>query len=141
MLLIKAPVRVDKWGSGEFGAPRRNGKGRYAHKGIDYAAEHGSIVLSPVRGRVNRLGWCYATSGPKSEYRLIEIETDDAMIRFLYLRPLVEAGQKINTGDELGVVQDLSKIYQGIKNHCHIDVRVNGSNIDPNNYLLQIGFK
>jgi murein DD-endopeptidase MepM/ murein hydrolase activator NlpD len=137
MLLIKAPVRYDNWGSGEFGAPRKNVDRRYQHKGVDYAAQAGSVVVSPINGRVSRLGYCYATAGPRAEYRLIEVIDElGAAVRFLYLRPIVEVGQKIAIGDEIGAVQDLSKIYTGIKNHCHIDVHYNGSFIDPDRYLF-----
>lgn len=137
MLLIKAPVRYDSWGCGEFGAPRKSGDRRYQHKGVDYAAQAGSVVVSPLAGRVSRLGYCYATTGLRAEYRLIEIIDElGATVRFLYLRPLVEVGQKIAIGDEIGAVQDLSKIYTGMKNHCHIDIKYNGSFIDPERYLF-----
>jgi murein DD-endopeptidase MepM/ murein hydrolase activator NlpD len=109
---------ADAWGSGHFRAPR----GERRHKGIDFLAAVGDPVTSPVDGHVRRIGWCY---GDDPHYRLVEIETDGAHVRILYVEPSVEAGSAVNRGDLIGHAQDISARYdQGMQNHVHLEMRL-----------------
>ena len=132
MITIIAPQRAtDRHGSGRYGARR----GTRLHMGIDYAAWPGSLVCSATDGIVTRIGQCYAELD-KALYRLIEIERQDgALIRYLYLSPHVNAGQKIKRGQVIGSAQDLRTIYEGITPHVHVDVKIGGKFVDPDIYF------
>ena len=114
------PLRgADPHGSGAFAAPR----GGKRHKGTDYAFTPGSNVLSPVDGTVTRIGWAYSNS----EYRLIEIISHGGALlwRFLYVDPIVKAGDKIIMDQTIGTAQQISKRYgSGMIDHVHVEVNV-----------------
>lgn len=122
---------VDCFGSGEFGASR---EGR-PHRGVDYAALPGSIILSPFDCTVNRIGYPYADKS-RREYKLIELIIDaQTRCKIMYIDALVKPGDKIRTGDKLGIVQDLDKIYKGITPHFHLEIIVEGVHVDPEAWL------
>jgi len=111
---------VDGKGSGAFAAPR----GGKRHKGTDYVFASGDEVKSPVKGIITRLGWAYANS----EFRLIEILSHKGSLlwRFLYVDPIVKAGDKIIEGQTIGTAQKISKRYGSeMKDHVHVEVNVN----------------
>jgi len=49
--------KSDKWGKGDFGAPR----GTRKHNGIDIVTQLGTPILSPVEGKVIRVAYPYAS--------------------------------------------------------------------------------
>jgi murein DD-endopeptidase MepM/ murein hydrolase activator NlpD len=116
------PLRgVDAEGSGAFAAKRGSKK----HKGVDYAFEPGEEVRSPISGIVTRLGWAYISA----PYRLIEIQgpSEAIMWRFLYVDPIVEAGDDIAEGQTIGTAQKISDRYgEKMTDHVHVEV-----NVDP----------
>ena len=121
--MISAPVvpfRVrgsDAWGSGDWRAPR----GDRLHAGLDCVAAPGDPVYSPCSGVV-RLGWCYRDD---PRYRLVEITGDDLIVRVLYVEPMVEDGDEVDSIKRIGSVQDIATKYgQGMTNHIHLDVRL-----------------
>ncbi|MHC4302516.1 MAG: M23 family metallopeptidase [Planctomycetota bacterium] len=114
-------IRVDSEGDGHFAEPR----GAHRHKGADYLFEEGEAVTSPVDGIVLRIGWAY-----KSEpYRLVEILSHKGYIlwRFLYIEPVVKAGDKVKRDQLLGYAQAISNKYgDEMRDHVHVEM-----NIDP----------
>jgi len=122
MLTARLPLRgCDAYGSGSYDAPR----GLHRHHGIDYACVPGSEILSPVNGKVSKLGWPYSGA----DFRYVEVAYSDKgyRARFFYIEPLVNVGDHINKGDPLGISQDLSTRYVrtsngGIRNHTHVEV-------------------
>ena len=122
MLTARLPLRgVDAYGSGAYQAPR----GLHRHHGIDYACLPGSEILSPVNGKVTKLGWPYS----QSNFRYVEVTYSDKSYRarFFYIEPLVKVGDQINKGDPLGISQDLSTRFVktsngGMVNHIHTEV-------------------
>ncbi len=69
-LKVICPKRTpDAFGSGDFGASRDGGA--RTHNGQDYSAVPGSTVLSPVAGKVMKLGYPY---GDDLSYRYVEIK-------------------------------------------------------------------
>jgi hypothetical protein len=78
-----------------------------------------------VDGLVLRIGWAY-----KDEpYRLVEILTHKGYLlwRFLYIDPVVKAGDKIKRDQLLGHAQAVSNKYgPAMQDHVHVEM-----NIDP----------
>lgn len=115
-------VRMDGAGSGDFASSR----GGRLHKGVDFEFAYNEEVPSPVTGTVVRIGHCYADD---LSYRLVEILTHNqlALVRLLYVRPLVGKNQFVNEGDIIGTAQNIAARHgPPMKNHVHIEV-----NIDP----------
>lgn len=114
--LVTSQRKMDGFGSGAFKSPRGSRK----HKGIDYAAWPGSLVLSLVAGKVTKLGYPYADN---LSFRYVEVTTRlNRRWRFFYVSPSVEVGDTIKINDLLGSVQDLEPRYRGITPHIHLEV-------------------
>ena len=108
---------TDKYGSGEFGAPR----GDHTHRGVDIAAAPGSIVLSPVMGEVTKHGYPY---GDDLSFRYIEVtDAKGYRVRLFYIEPMVPVGGKVGIGLQVGKVQSLQPRYPGITDHVHVEVK------------------
>ena len=117
----------DKFGGGHFGASR----GSRTHKGIDYAAPVGSVVLAPVGGVVTKIGYPYADD---TSYRYVEITSGrDRRHRVFYVLPLrLQVGDEVGVGDPIGTAQDLEPRYPGITPHIHYEVMTaSGSFLNP----------
>jgi murein DD-endopeptidase MepM/ murein hydrolase activator NlpD len=114
-------LRSDSEGDGAF-ASRRGGK---RHKGADFEFEPDETVRSPISGLVTRVGLPYEDA----PYRLIEILSHKGYLlwRFLYVKPSVKAGDRIEVDQTIGTAQDISKRYSGkMIPHVHVEI-----NIDP----------
>ena len=132
MIQIIPPQRTsDKHGSGHFGASRGSRK----HNGVDLACYPGSYVTSHVDGEVTKLGYPYAKH---LEYRYVEI-TDHAKLkhRFFYIAPFLEEGDHVVAGSIIGASQELGRLYDGITEHIHYEIKDQAGNyINPNDYLI-----
>ena len=134
MITIRPPTRgTDKWGSGAYRASRGDRK----HNGIDIACYAGSVILSPHYGTVSKIGYPYDPNDPKKGHlRYVQVtERGGFLCRYFYVLPDVKVGDQIMTGDELGVAQGLSNIYEGITDHIHYEVKLNGVFVNPDEYL------
>lgn len=130
MIVLQAEERgCDKWGCGHYGASR----GGRTHRGIDFKADAGQILLSTAMGVVTKLGYPY---GDDLSYRYVQL-TDGAgyEIRYFYIEPMVELGDRIKLMDQLGEVQDLGKRYNNMTNHVHIEIKKDGEYYDPERYF------
>jgi len=131
--MIKPPMRLrDAHGAGYFGAPRGDRK----HNGVDLSCYPDSKVLSICRGRITKFGYPYANH---LEYRYVEV-TDAEGLRYRYFyvypNPNLIMGGKVLVGDVLGLVQDLTKIYPGITNHVHFEIKDKDNEyIDPTDFI------
>jgi murein DD-endopeptidase MepM/ murein hydrolase activator NlpD len=129
MIRSISPVRkADEYGSGLFGASR----GKRTHSGIDYAMYPGSQVLSPVTGRVTKLGYTYSDD---LRYRYVQI-TDEHQYqhRFFYVEPRVLPNSAVLKGEVIGISQKLGSRYPRITEHVHYEIKKNGEFIDPDLY-------
>ena len=130
MIILQAEERgCDEWGCGNYGASRGNRK----HKGMDFKAESGQILLSTVVGEVSKLGYPYSDD---LDYRYVQV-TDAAGydIRFFYIDPSIRLGDKVMLLDPLGEVQDLSNRYPEMTNHVHIEIKKGGRFYNPEAYF------
>ena len=109
---------IDGGGDGAFGASR----GSRLHAGRDYLANPGCDIGSPAEGRVGRIGQCYPDD---PTYKLVEIQHDRAVVRVLYVDPIVSPGAVVLPGQTIGYAQDIAARYGGgMQNHVHLDVRL-----------------
>ncbi len=121
---------TDKQGSGAWLASRGNRK----HLGEDIICNELEEITSHVAGFVSKIGYPYNPSNiDKGHLRYIEVtDKNKSKVRYFYLFPTVEKGQKILKGDILGISQDLTKIYNGITQHYHLEVI---AYLQPTKYL------
>jgi len=140
MLFVKTPRRgVDHYGSGAYLASR----GGRLHNGVDFAAFPGSDCLSLTAGKVTKIGFPYrydAANPEKAKYRYVEVTFLEKRLRYFYLNPAVSLGDRVNAGDVLGAVQDLSITYKEITPHVHFEIKDGSGNfIDPDIYIASLG--
>jgi murein DD-endopeptidase MepM/ murein hydrolase activator NlpD len=150
--VIRTFVRnQDRWGSGEFQAPR----GKRKHKGIDIACPPGAEVLAVAGGQVTRIGFPYDQEPPlngfqdeddrrrfhlKAALRYIEVTAPGGRRpRYFYVDPAVKVGDKIAEGRVLGIAQNLQPIYPGIIDHYHFEVLTpSGAVVNPYAFLEEL---
>jgi murein DD-endopeptidase MepM/ murein hydrolase activator NlpD len=100
---------------------------------VDAVIPPGSLLKSPVSGRVTKLGYPYADD---LSYKSIDITTDDNhRIRFFYVSPMVSMRQRVYVGQVIGEVQDLTTRYENMHNHVHVEVIIDGKHVDPDVYF------
>ena len=137
---VLQPRGSDAWGSGEYGASR--GDGKRTHHGIDLITEPDDEILSPVKGRVSKLGYPYAPKpGDPITYRYVEV-TDyrGNKHRVFYIEPTVAVDLHVDTHTVIGLAQNIagkySKPTKVMKNHCHYEIIGNtGDYVDPEEFL------
>ncbi len=102
---------------------RRDAQGNPVwHYGLDLEGQPGVHILSPIAGLVVRHGWCYPRD---SHYRLIELYAGGWHVELLYLRPMVPTAKRVEVGDWIGELLDVSARYPGPKKiHPHLHVQV-----------------
>lgn len=131
-MLINPPVRGnDAHGSGAYLASR----GDRQHKGVDFACYPGSELLSMCHGTITRFGFPYSHH---PDYRYVEVTDSNALkFRFFYVQPNpdLSVGDKVKPGDILGTSQDLGRIYGGITNHIHFEVKRGREYLDPTDFV------
>ena len=136
---VIAPIRGnDQHGSGAFGASR--GGGTRKHNGVDIACVKGTTVISPVAGKVTKIGFPYDPKDLSKGYlRYVEVTTEKKnRHRFFYITPKVDVGDLIAIGDVLGATQGLTSVYIGITDHFHYEVIDPwGAFIDPTAWVTE----
>lgn len=134
MIYIIPPLRTnDKYGSGAYLASR----GHRLHQGIDVECPPGSRVLTVSSGLCTKIGFPYSQDNEKkAQYRYIQITDDDGHdVRYFYVEPSVTIGDRVARMNPIGVAQDLQKIYPGITDHIHFEVKLGGAFINPHEYI------
>lgn len=145
--LVKLPaVRrlQDDWGSGGYGDSRAGGT--RIHKGIDYLLPAGSVIYSPVSGRVTKHGLCYRGD----EYHYTQItDLQGNRVRLFYTEPCIAVGEEIMIGDAICYAQELGIRYHAVRNdrgdilkepmqnHCHLEILLGSTgkeSTDPDQY-------
>jgi murein DD-endopeptidase MepM/ murein hydrolase activator NlpD len=111
------------WRSNPFGV-----SGSEVHDGVDIAAPYGTAIRATADGTVEQAGWNGTYGISVTLYHRNGIET-------LYghmSRMAVAAGQNVKKGQVIG--------YEGLTGrttgpHCHYQVIINGTAVDPMTYL------
>ena len=129
MIKASLPIRgSDKHGSGHYGAPR----GSRTHKGIDFSCYPDTEIYPRYPGKVTKLGYPYAD---KLQYRYVQVTDEFGNDhRYFYVEPMVELNQQVFEDTIIGTAQDLTKVYPGIINHIHYEIKQDGVNINPENF-------
>lgn len=125
----------DNYGSGRFGASRSGGR---THKGVDFYIPVGGNFHAPFNGYISRLGKPYPDD---SRYDLIEFVGTDKfkgyVCKIMYVNSLypVDKTKIFIQGETICTMQDLSLKYDGMKNHLHFELRLNGVLINPEAHI------
>lgn len=133
MKIEHAPLRkCDSFGCGHYLAPR----GSRQHIGTDFAVAPGTEIEASFKGVITKLGYCY---GDHPEYRYVEVAADGYKYRYFYVEPAVAVGEKVERGHALGTAQALNRIYPGITEHCHFEIKDSkGRHHDPMPVILAL---
>lgn len=99
------------------------------HAGLDIAAAPGSPVYAPADGVVVYAGY------DESYGKLITVDYGYGVTtRFGHLSQIyVQVGQRVNKWDVIGAVGNTGR---STGPHLHYEVRINGTAVDPINYIL-----
>lgn len=121
----------DPTGHGYYGAKRGSRK----HKGYDLVSDPGDVILSPITGKITKIGYPYKNN---LELRYIEITNKEYRIRLMYVEPEnILFGENVNEGDEIGITQDVAGHWgNGMINHIHVELYKNGLLTDPEPLML-----
>ena len=110
----------DSWGSGCYGSSR----GSRTHLGSDFECKPGQHVVMPITGTVIRVAHPYLNG----DYSGLLISNDQITLKMFYFTPeLKYIGQTLPKGHFIGIAQDISKRYEGMIPHIHVQVE----SIDP----------
>ena len=126
--------QLDDQGSGYFGAPRGSRK----HKGSDRVCKANDKIHSSTFGTVTKIGYPYSPDDPdKGHLRYVQVATPDGYeFRYFYINPCVKKGHQVKLKEVIGTSQDLTKIYKGITQHFHIEIRKDGEYFNPEDFEL-----
>ncbi|MGE5086184.1 MAG: M23 family metallopeptidase [Bacillota bacterium] len=99
------------------------------HAGLDVAAAPGSPIYAPADGVVT------FASYDEGYGKLVSIDHGFGVTtRFGHMSQIyVQVGQRINKWDVIGAVGNTGR---STGPHCHYEVRINGTPVDPINYIL-----
>lgn len=100
------------------------------HTGLDIAAPYGTSIKAAASGTVRFAGY-------SGGYGYVVKLTHDNGVETYYghcSKLYVSAGQKIKAGD---VIAAVGSTGNSTGNHLHFEVRVNGSEVNPQNYLYK----
>jgi murein DD-endopeptidase MepM/ murein hydrolase activator NlpD len=124
--------RGDPWGHGHFGA----GRGGRSHEGVDFAAQPGEEILSPIEGTVVRTAAPY-----KNDTRFTGVVVEGVgpwagvQVKLFYVE-----GQRsgpVKAGERIGLAQNLQARYPNITNHVHLEIRLLGRLLSPDEAYRQ----
>ncbi len=118
--------REDSEGQGHFGASREHG----SHKGLDIETKVGEQIIAPISGIITREAFPY-DDDPR--YRGILLKGTGKWngyeIKIFYMRA-IRLGEVIE-GQVIGFAQNLTMKFPLMKNHIHLEVKKNGTYINP----------
>ncbi len=113
-------------GFGRRSAPKK-GASTY-HKGVDWATPVGTAVVASSSGTVTRAGW-----GSGYGYCVYIKHADGRETRYGHLsKILVSVGQKVSQGQKIALSGNTG-VSTGP--HLHFEILINGSQVNPLNYL------
>ncbi len=102
----------------------------YAHTGLDIAAPYGTDIKSACDGTVS-------FSGYKGSYGNLVIVDCGNGVEIYYghcSKLYVSEGDKVNAGD---IIAAVGSTGNSTGNHLHFEIRVNGSQVNPQNYIYK----
>lgn len=127
---LAAPVAYSRKSSGMGTRLHPIFQTRHIHRGIDYAAPHGTPAYAVGDGVVESAGW-------KNGYGNVVVVRHNAQHRTLYAhlsRMHVRNGQSVNQGQSVGAVGSTG---WSTGPHLHFEFHVNGVYTDPQRVIQQ----
>jgi murein DD-endopeptidase MepM/ murein hydrolase activator NlpD len=111
---------------GEFGVPRSGGR---VHEGFDILARCGARLVSVTTGKVREVGYDPILYG---HYLLIHGQGEHRTYMYAHLEkpPLVREGERVFTGEKVGVVGKTGNA-RTVGCQLHFEIHVDGRPIDP----------
>lgn len=100
------------------------------HKGLDIAAPNGTTIVACGDGTVKFAGWYYGYGYLVRIDHGNGVETYYGHCSKLY----VSAGDNVSAGDKIAAV---GATGEATGPHLHLEVRVNGSTVNPQNYIYK----
>lgn len=90
-------------------------------------------------GIITKIGRPYYYENPRSEKQELKNELRYVQVtcsegydyRYFYVKPHCQIGQKIEDGDCIGAADDLTKIWPGMTNHVHFEVKSGDEKLNP----------
>lgn len=125
-------LRSDPAGHGGFQASRGGRK----HAGVDLLVRPGQKVYAPIDGQTRRA----IPYRDDTRYQGIAIKGTGKYqgleVKIFYMLPDLSRSH-VQKGSVIGKGQAISRKYSStMKDHLHIEIRINGQLIDPTSYLL-----
>lgn len=122
------PISGGRLSSG-FGRRKSPTKGASSyHKGVDWATPVGTGVYASSGGTVTKAGW-----GGSYGYVIFVNHVDGRQTRYAHLsKVLVSVGQKVSQSQKIGLSGNTG-VSTGP--HIHFEILINGSPVNPLNYL------
>ena len=125
-LHLKAPV--SGMISSRFGD--RSGVRRYTHTGTDIAAPMGTAVTAAAAGTVAQAGW----NGSYGNCIIIN-HANGVQTWYAHLSKMnVSVGQQVDTSTVIG---NVGSTGNSTGPHLHLEIRINGAPVNPQNYLYK----
>ena len=100
----------------------------HSHKGIDIGAPNGTPIKAAAGGKVSYSGWM----GGYGNLVIID-HGNGVKTRYAHSRKLhVKVGDKVSQGQ---FIAEVGTTGQSTGNHCHFEVIINGTRVNPAPYL------
>lgn len=139
---LMAPVLAEHHLTDGFGPRRHPITGEWGlHRGLDFAAPHGTPVVAVADGVVafagRRAGYgrlVILDHGEGLRFSADEDEVQSFNTRYGHLSAIeVEEGQRVTRGQEIGLVGSTG---QSTGAHLHYEVRVDGEAVNPEEFIV-----
>lgn len=118
---------LDAAGGGRYLSSR----GTRHHEAYDYLVNPGDLIVSPVDGKIDRIGFPYP--GNRQLMFVQIIGRNGVVARVMYVASSLPKGTNVSAGQFLGIAQDVRTQYpsaNGMRAHIHVDVSINGQRVD-----------
>lgn len=107
------------------------------HTGIDLSYEPGEVFVAPFAMQVAAI---VTDTAANSHWRgivlrLAKSEKSETLLRILGIESDLKAGDWLNLGDPIGLVQDAGKDLSGITPYLHVEVYIEGLHINPTEWV------
>jgi murein DD-endopeptidase MepM/ murein hydrolase activator NlpD len=124
-------IRVDNAGNGNYQSSRIG----HVHQGIDLVCTPGQNILAPFAGRISRQANPYAND---ATYKGLEYVSNDGTMKLkLFYVNNFSVGTAFSTGAVIATAQNIALKYGGgMLPHIHVELRINGTVIDPTPYFI-----
>ncbi len=109
------------------------------HKGVDICAAAGTPIYASAGGTVTKAGYNKAGAGTGYGYSVIISHGSGYSTVYAHCLSLaVSAGQTVRQGQLIGYVGSTGR---SSGNHCHFEIRLNGTYIQPQNVFSRSKYK